>query len=435
MSAQDARHFLSRTGFAPTAPDIARGAKQTPSQRINEALAGVRATPSTGLPDVGERAMMARLRAIRKNKDLDQKEKRARIRKLRRMSRQGMMALTSWWYDEMIATPSPLTERLVFFWHNHFTTSAKKLKVPALNLAQNQLFRQHAAGDFKALLNAVARDPAMLLYLDGQSNVKRKPNENFARELMELFTLGEGQGYTERDIKEAARAFTGWRMNPKTGDFEFVKRRHDGGKKIFLGQTGDFTGQDILNILLKQPRLSEHIAERLWEEFVGSDPDAAEIKRLGAIFRKADYQIKPLLAALFTSKGFLDPALHGSQIKSPVELIVGTIRLFKVPITNSKRVVVAGRELGERPPALLSPHGQGVERGHLLDHHGHALQTTAAHAPHLPRGRKPARGQRARRSRASWAWRAHPSPDPAAAPDAHLARGPCAHPQPQGRCH
>lgn len=361
MSMQDARHFLARTGFAPSMFEIEQLAERTPRERIEQALVNVRTTPSTAPPAFEGGSLMQRQRTLRKESDLEPMEKRSKKRALRRSARKGMMELAYWWYDEMIRTPSPLTERLVFFWHNHFTTSAQKVRDPGFMLDQNLLLRQHAAGDFKALLHGISRDPAMLLYLDGQSNVKRKPNENFARELLELFTLGEGEGYTEEDIREAARAFTGWRVNPKTGAFEFFERKHDAGQKTFLGQTGAFTGQDILDILLTRPRLSEHIAERLWKEFVGSEPDPKEIVRLGRVFRKADYDLKPLLLELFTSKGFLDESLHGGQIKSPVELIVGTHRLFNVPISNPKRVVVSGRELGQAP--FYPPTVKGWEGG------------------------------------------------------------------------
>ncbi len=361
MSMRDARHFLARTGFAPSMFEIEQLAELTPRERIEQALVNVRTTPSMAPPVFEGGSLMQRQRALRKQKSLDPMEKRSKKRALRRSARKGMMALACWWYDEMIRTSSPLTERLVLFWHNHFATSAQKVRDPGFMLEQNLLLRRHAAGDFKALLHGISRDPAMLLYLDGQSNVKRKPNENFARELLELFTLGEGEGYTEEDIREAARAFTGWRINPKTGSFEFFERKHDAGKKTFLGQTGAFTGQDILDILLTRPRLSEHIAEQLWKEFVGSEPDPKEIVRLGKVFRKADYDLKPLLLELFSSKGFLDERLHGGQIKSPVELIVGTLRFFKVPISTPKRVVVSGRELGQEP--FYPPTVKGWEGG------------------------------------------------------------------------
>jgi len=199
---------------------------------------------------------------------LSEEQRRARQRQIR----DQMIALRAWWYQEMIATDSPLTERMVLFWHGHFTSSIRKVRWPALLYRQNVVLRQHALGNFRDLLHAIARDPAMLIYLDGQTNRSSRPNENFARELLELFTLGLGH-YTERDIKKAARAFSGWTVDWRTGTFAFNVRRHDGGVKEFMGRRGSFNGDDIIDILLEQPRTAEHITEKLWREFIGERPE------------------------------------------------------------------------------------------------------------------------------------------------------------------
>lgn len=362
MGFKDARHFLARTGYGPTMQEVLAYKKLSPKQRADRALKGIQTMPTKAVPQwalgtpliVQRRAMKQQLMAM------DPKDRQVKRKALRKMSKVRGLELAYWWYDEMIHTKSPLTERLVFFWHDHFTTSARKVKSPALLYRQNQLFRQNAAGNFKTLLHGIAKDPAMILYLDNQTNRKRKPNENFARELLELFTLGEGH-YTERDIKEAARAFTGWMANPITSNFLFNHRRHDKGQKTFMGKTGNFNGEDILNILLKNPRLAEHITERLWIEFIGDKPVKKEVQRLAKIFRGADYEIKPLLRAMFTSKYFLSPANYGTQIKSPIELIVGSIRLFKVPINQPRKLIQAGQRLGQVPFMVPSvkgwPHG------------------------------------------------------------------------------
>jgi uncharacterized protein (DUF1800 family) len=253
--------------------------------------------------------------------------------------------LRNWWVEEMLVTDQPLTERMVLFWHNHFTSSIQKVRFPAAMLRQNALFRREALGNFATLLRAVARDPAMLVYLDGARSVVGRPNENFARELLELFTLGEGH-YGEADIKAAARAFTGWTVDRQTGAFTLRKREHDDGEKTFLGQTGRFDGDEIVAILLRHPRTAETIVEKLWREFVSLTPDPAQVRRLAANFRK-DYEIRPLLRAILLSDDFGDPAQRGALIKSPVELIVGTVHLLALPVPEKTQLVRMMQGLGQ----------------------------------------------------------------------------------------
>ena len=187
----------------------------------------------------------------------------------------------------------------------------------------------------------------MLIYLDGMRSVARQPNENFARELLELFTLGEGH-YSEADIKAAARAFTGWTVDRETGHFRTRDNEHDGGEKTFLGQTGRFDGDAIVAILLKHPRTAETIVEKLWREFVSLKPDPAEVKRLAGSFR-ANYEIKPLMRAILLSAQFRDPANRGALIKSPVELVVGTVHLLGLPVPEKTQLVRMMQGLGQMP--------------------------------------------------------------------------------------
>jgi uncharacterized protein (DUF1800 family) len=235
---------------------------------------------------------------------------------------------------------------MALFWHNHFTSALRKVKWPTLMYRQNLLLRRHALGNFREMLHAIAKDPAMILYLDNQSNRKGKPNENFAREVMELFTLGEGR-YSERDIKEAARAFTGWMVDRTTGQFRVDPRRHDPGSKTFMGRTGAFDGDDILDIILEQPQVAIFISEKLWREFIAGDPDPQEIARLARIFRAADYEIKPLVQAILMSPDFRASGNRGTLVKSPVELIVGTARMFNIGANDGRRFARLGRYLGQ----------------------------------------------------------------------------------------
>jgi len=253
--------------------------------------------------------------------------------------REGL-ALRAWWIDEMTVTRSPLTERMTLFWHNHFVSGQPKVRITRLMYRQNATLRANALGNFGVLLHAIAKDPAMLVYLDSVQNRKGAPNENFAREVMELFTLGEGH-YTERDVKEAARAFTGWSVDRETGLYVFRPRLHDDGVKTVLGKSGRFDGDAVLDILLAQPETAEHVTAKLWRELVSPDVDAAAVRRIAARFRDSQYDIRVALREILTSDAFYASEHRGVLVKSPVELVVGTLRVF-------------GLRPGEAPPLAIA---------------------------------------------------------------------------------
>jgi uncharacterized protein (DUF1800 family) len=220
------------------------------------------------------------------------------------------------------------------------------------------------------MLHAVARDPAMILYLDNASNRKATPNENFAREVMELFTLGEGS-YGEQDVKEAARAFTGWGIDGETGEFRFRPALHDDGVKTVLGRSGVFGGADVLDILLAQPQTAEHIARKLWLDFVSPDLDPDEVRRVAAVLRRTGYDIRAAMRALLTSEAFFSQANRATLVKSPVELLVGTLRQFRFDIGDVFPFVVMTRQLGQdlmAPPNVKGwPGGEAwINAGTLL---------------------------------------------------------------------
>ncbi len=321
MSDDEARHLLRRTGFGVATPiemDSIRGLDYEAA--VDRLLDGMRPLPATGEP------------AWKSDIPLTPKERAGLSTDELNANRDLWLArrpeLKAWWVGEMLATPSPLTERMTLFWHNHFTSGMKKVNFASFMYQQNALFRREAAGSFAVLLREVSKGPAMLIYLDNRDNRDSHPNENFARELLELFTLGEGHGYTEKDIREAARAFTGWRVDPDWRRFQNFIRFHDYGSKTFLGRTGNFDGDDILTILLHQPRTAEYVAERLWREFIDDTPARAEVERLAEIFRRSGYRIRPLLKALLMSPAFRDPATRGVLVKAPVDVVVGTYRLM-----------------------------------------------------------------------------------------------------------
>jgi hypothetical protein len=238
---------------------------------------------------------------------------------------------SQWWAERMLLTPRPLEEKLTLFWHNHFATSQEKVLNFELMLQQIATLRKHANGNFQKMLVAMAQDPAMLIWLDNRSNVKGKPNENFAREVMELFTMGEGQGYTEKDIRELARAFTGWTLpNIKTVNdpdrFVDDPKLHDDGVKTILGQTGPFNGYDAIKIILKQPAPPKFLTRKLYRYFVRDGIDPGLNARLAERLRASNYDLKPVLKTIFLSKDFYSGPSVGTQIKGPVDFLVSTWR-------------------------------------------------------------------------------------------------------------
>jgi uncharacterized protein (DUF1800 family) len=257
------------------------------------------------------------------------------------------------WLYRMIFTAHPLRERMTVFWHNHFATSNTKVNNTALMQRQNDLLRTHALGRFLPLLAAVAKDPAMLIWLDSTANRKAHPNENFAREVMELFTLGRGR-YTERDIQEAARAFTGWFV--QGGRFREVAAQHDNGEKAILGHTGRFDGDDIPAILLEQPACAEFLCTKLVRAFVTEiDPVTPElVAPLAEAFRTSGSEIRAPLSMILRSTLFHDPEIRRRRVKSPVEHAVGTIRALEVvrPTVQADALAEACVRMGQ---ALYAP--------------------------------------------------------------------------------
>jgi uncharacterized protein (DUF1800 family) len=336
---EGARHLLNRTGFGATDEEIRDYAKLERAQAVDRILAGTRREAVLKPPAFVD-GPFVRFVALQ---TLNEEERRAEIRR----RTDEAFGIREWWLREMLATPSPLTERMTLFWHGHFATSLQKVYSAKLMYQQNALLRSEALGNFGAMLHGVARDPAMLVYLDAARSQRQAPNENFAREVMELFTLGEGR-YSERDVKEAARAFTGWGLDREA---TFVRRRgqHDGGSKTVLGETGRFDGTDVLNILLARPETAEFITAKLWKEFVSPTPDAKEVKRLASVLRDTSYELKPLMRAMLASDAFWSTDNRGTLVKSPVELVVGTLRIFQVHPIDLRPAVVACATLGQNP--------------------------------------------------------------------------------------
>ena len=314
--AQKAQHLLNRAGFGIPRERVAHMTKQGHRKSVKSLI------EYDTLPKYGESpTFLVPLEAHAETRKIkDEIERREARNMVQRQERQAMQLLKQWWLERMVNSPRPLEEKMTLFWHGHFATSAQKVKLSRSNEQINNLFRLHATGNFKELTTAVGKSHSMLVYLDNNRNVKKQPNENWARELMELFTIGIGN-YTEDDIKESARAFTGWTFN-RMGEFYINTKVHDEGRKTFLGQTGNFEGQDIINIIFQQPEVSEFISTKLYTFFVHEEPDEKVIQAMASEMRNNRYEIKPVLERLFLSEAFYNKKAMGSQIKSPVQFIV-----------------------------------------------------------------------------------------------------------------
>ena len=264
--------------------------------------------------------------------------------------------LNEQWLYKMTHTQAVLREKMVFFWHNHFATS---VNFGYLMQEQNNTIRRHALGNFGDLLHAMAKDPAMILYLNNHQNVKGNPNENFARELMELFTLGVGN-YSEQDIKEAARAFTGWSLS-NSGAYTFNPDKHDAEEKTFFGEKRNFSGEQIIDTLLKNKQTARFVTTKIYKEFVNHDVNKDLIEVLSDLFYQSNYDIATLMRAIFSASWFYDEQNIGTKIASPVELIVRFKKYFQLEFLKTKQLINYQKALGQVlffPPNVAGWKGQ-----------------------------------------------------------------------------
>lgn len=254
-----------------------------------------------------------------------------------RNDRVNIGAVVLWWSSRLLMTRHPLREKMTVFWHNHFATSASKVQGPLLMLQQNETLRKNALGSFKTLLLEVSKDPAMILWLDNQQNTKGHANENYAREVMELFTLGIGH-YTEKDVQEAARAFTGWSilrvrnddLNGAGAEFQLRSYAHDGGTKTVLGRTGNLGGEDVLDLLTSNKQCAKFLTHKMWEWFVYEKPDQHVVDHFADILYQSDYDIKKLLREIMLSREFSSTKSVRKLIKNPVDFVIPPLRQIGV---------------------------------------------------------------------------------------------------------
>lgn len=346
----DAAHLLRRAGFGGT-PEQVRHLGSLPRRAAVDLLVDYERIefPLTPYPHNPED-----LRALEeKVASAEKLAERRRYRKvLRRVNEVHLSGIRRWWFRRMVATPRPLEERMTLFWHGHLVSAHPKVGWMQL-YNQNLTLREHALGSFRTLLQAVSRDPAMITYLDMASNVAGKANENFARELLELFTLGPGN-YTETDIKEIARAFTGHGLDAE-GQFHFDPALHDAGEKTIFGKTAPFTGDDVIDWILEQPACATHLARVLYEEFVRRDPPGQRVAWLAGVIRDSRYDMRAVLRELLSSDDFFAPEARFARIKSPVELAVGAVRVLELPEVNCYGLYTLTCEMGQdvlHPPSV-----------------------------------------------------------------------------------
>lgn len=339
-----ARHLLVRAGFGGTPKQVA-DLHAMGLHRAVEFLVAFQNQPAAkpmfdAAPQSPPQPYEAMIR-------LDRLKLRA-VNERQRQEAQQLTQLRNWWLRRMIESPRPLQEKMTLCWHGHFAVQHSVVENSYALYRQNQLFREHAAGSFAALLYGIVHDPAMLRYLDNNTNVKGHANENLAREIMELFAMGEYQGYGEQDVREAARALTGYTFDVRSGQFRFQHALHDEELKTVFGRTGSFTGDDLVSLILEQPSTSRFIARKLFEFFAYQDPDTKTVEALATLVRDANYELAPVLTNLFLSDAFYSDKAVGTQIKSPVDLVVGTLRSLGVTqLSNPAAIDTALQDMGQ----------------------------------------------------------------------------------------
>jgi uncharacterized protein (DUF1800 family) len=333
-------HLFQRAGFGATPAQMQEYGEKSPEKVLKFLLKDAEKINQLALIDEETETVMKKkmLRNFLEMKGLASEGIKEQIK----AQREKLTDLNFLWVKNMASGESMLREKMTLFWHGHF---ACRIRQPLLTQIQNNVIRENALGKFSDLLLAVSKDPAMLQFLNNQQNKKNSPNENFAREVMELFTLGRGN-YTEKDIKEAARAFTGWGANPK-GEFVFRTNQHDDGEKTFQGKTGNFKGEDILKIILENPKTSTFICTKIYRYFVNENVDNQIVESMAKRFRSNDYDIKDLMEYIFKSDWFYLPENIGTRIKSPVELLVGLQRNFGINFQQKQSVLFVQKALGQ----------------------------------------------------------------------------------------
>jgi uncharacterized protein (DUF1800 family) len=395
-----AAHLLNRAGFGGPPWEIDTYVKFGPEKAVAwlvdyEKIADPTSDPSWAHPDPDR----AKRRLAIRNATPEQRQELARQE--RQQENQRTIELRGWWLNRMANTPRPLQERMTLFWHGHFATSVEKVRDAYYMWRQNELFRRVATGNWLDLLTQAAKDPAMLVWLDQAQSRKDHPNENFAREVMELFALGEGN-YKEHDITEAARALTGWSLDQDNQKFVERPNIHDNGSKTVLGRSGNLDGNDVLEQIVAQPQAALFITGKLWNFFAGQPPSKTLNEELAHTFRQNGNNFKPLLRAMFLSEDFYHPGVVRNQVKSPVQWLVGSVRMLECelppPLISANLIRSLGQDLFA-PPNVKGWDGgiAWITSNTLLSRYNEAatiVQGDAAMAAKFADAKKPQQVQR-----------------------------------------
>jgi uncharacterized protein (DUF1800 family) len=340
MNTSQIQHLLNRAGFGENPEKIQSYIGMSSSKVVRQLLKDAENIEALKIETVFQDPESRRemTRSMAQKTELPQ-EVAAKILK---DGRQKIADLNVQWIGQMVRSKAVLREKMTLFWHGHF---ACRSLVAYFTQNLHNTIRTHALGKFGDLLMAVSKEPAMLRFLNNQQNRKASPNENFAREVMELFTMGRGN-YTETDIKEAARAFTGWGIG-LDGQFMFRQHQHDEGLKIIFGKTGNFTGEDVIKMILARPETAVFICRKVYTFFVNENPNEQIINQLAQRFRKTDYDIADLMERVFTADWFYDKANVGTRIKSPIELLVSIHRITNLELADRKTLLFLQKILGQ----------------------------------------------------------------------------------------
>jgi uncharacterized protein (DUF1800 family) len=371
-----AAHLLNRAGFGGPPDQIEKLAAMPPAEAVawfvdyEKIPADAGPTPDWAKPNperAGQFAQVQRMFRDDKDSTKTEEEKQAAAEKRRQMVQQiqrdqirDLQDMRYDWLRRMANGPRPLQEKLTLFWHGHFATSAIKVRNAYFMWRQIETFREKASGNWLDLLEATAKDPAMLVWLDQSQSRKEHPNENFARESMELFALGEGH-YTEKDVTEAARAMTGWSLDRVEEEYVYRPRFHDNGVKTVLGKTGNLNGRDVLELIVAQPQAPRFICAKLWKFFASDEPDPKLIDALAEEFRSNGNNFAPLLRTMFSCEEFYSAPVMNSQIKSPVQWLVNSVRLLQRNMPPSIVATQMTKSLGQ--DLLLPPNVKGWDGG------------------------------------------------------------------------
>ncbi len=375
---EKARHLLFRAGFGGSPEEIQQLVDMGMYKAV-EYVVEYHERPVANL----ELDIRPQSKGLVYERYLSSEARRELQNRQRRSFRNQISDIRKWWLQRMVESPRPLEEKLTLFWHDHFAVNYRDFNDPYLVYSQNQLFHRYA-DQYNALLHGIVQDPAMIRYLDNHTNRKGSGNENLGRELQELFSIGEENsanhkknGYGEVDVREASRALTGYTFDQATGQFRFLGTRYDETKKTVLGKTGAWSGDEVVDIILQHPATANYVTKKLFEFFAYRDSKPETIETLAHVLRSNNYELRPMLKNLFMSAEFYSAEARASHIKSPVELLVGTIKLLGIEEIDYGRIdsacQTAGHALFEPPNVAGWDEGKAwITSKQLLDRYNFA---------------------------------------------------------------